>query len=290
MTISQEVLTMTLHTQKERAVHLRALHHGPSPLVLPNAWDVVSARILEQAGFQAVATTSSGVAAASGYPDGQRISRDMLVELVARITRVITYPLSVDLEAGYGNTLEEVLAVVRAIIDAGAVGINIEDSTRQQARSLVDMSFQVKLLAAIRELASSLDMPLVINARTDVFLLAIGDPSTRFEEAVRRANAYRQAGADCLFLIGVSDTDTIAKLVQAIDGPINIVAGPTTPTIPELARLGVARISFASGLMRATLAHLRTIARELLEYGTYTSMAEIISSAEFGQFFEDKTQ
>ncbi len=282
---------MTLHTQKERAVHLRALHHGPSPLVLPNAWDVASACILEQAGFQAVATTSSGVAAVSGYPDGQRISRNMLVELVARITRLITCPLSVDLEAGYGNTLEEVLAAVRAIIDAGAVGINIEDSTRQQARSLVDMSFQVKLLAAIRELASSLDMPLVINARTDVFLLAIGgDPSTRFEEAVRRANAYRQAGADCLFLIGVSDADTIAKLVQAIDGPINIVAGPTTPTIPELARLGVARISFASGLMRATLAHLRTIARELLEYGTYGSMSEIISSAEFGQFFEDKTQ
>lgn len=281
---------MTSSTQKAKAVQFRELHSGPSLLVLPNAWDAASACILEQAGFQALATTSSGVAAALGYPDGQHISRDMLVEVVAHITRVVTCPVSVDLEAGYGNTLAEVLQTVKALLDAGAVGINIEDSTKHQAKSLVDVSFQVELLKAIREMASSMDVPLVMNARTDVFLLAIGDPARRFEEAVQRLNAYRQAGADCLFPIGVSDAGTIANLVQAINGPINVIAGPPAPSLAELARLGVARVSFASGLMRATLAHLRRIARELLEQGTYTTMSELISGAEFRSLFEGKSQ
>src|SRR5712692_9154415 len=220
---------MISRLQKDKAVQFRHFHSGPPMLVLPNAWDAASARIIEQAGFRAIATTSSGVAASLGYADGQRISRDMLVEVVARMTRVVACPLSVDLEAGYGDTIEEVLQTVKAVIAAGAVGINIEDSTKGQEKSLVDISFQVELLKAIREMASSLDMPLVINARTDVFLLPTGDPTSRFEQAVLRANAYRQAGADCLFPIGVSDANTIASLVQAINGPVNILAGSSSP-------------------------------------------------------------
>lgn len=276
---------MTLSTQKARANQFRELHHGPSPLLLPNAWDAASACILAQAGFQALATTSSGVAASLGYPDGQRISREMLIEVVERMMRVITCPLSVDLEAGYGENIAEVLQTVRAIIAAGAVGINIEDSTNQHEKSLVDISFQVELLTAIREMASSMDMPLVINARTDVFLLPVG-ATGGFEEAVQRLNAYRRAGADCLFPIGVSDAGTIANLVQAIQGPINIIAGPRTPSLPELAQLGVARVSFASGLMRATLAHLRRVARELLGPGTYTTMSEMVPMADLRNCFE----
>ncbi len=281
---------MIAQTQKERAVHFREMHYGASPLVLPNAWDAASACILEQAGFQAVATTSSGVAASLGHPDGQHISRDMLIAVVAHVTRVVTCPVSVDLEAGYGETVAKVLETVRAIVATGAVGINIEDSTKQQVKSLVDVSFQVELLKSIREMASSMDMPLVINARTDVFLLPAGEPDQRFEEAVQRLNMYWQAGADCLFPIGVSDAATIAKLVRAVNGPINVVASSTAPSIAELTGLGVARISFASGLMRATLAHLRRIARELLEYGTSTSMSEVLSGAEFRKLFEGKGQ
>ncbi len=292
---------MTLSTQKARANQFRELHHGPSPLLLPNAWDAASACILAQAGFQALATTSSGVAASLGYPDGQHISREMLIEVVARMTRVITCPLSVDLEAGYGENIAEVIQTVKAIIAAGAVGINIEDSTKQREQSLVDVSFQVELLTAIREMASSMDMPLVINARTDVFLLPAAPsinradainrvPTGGFEEAVQRLNAYRRAGADCLFPIGVSDAGTIANLVQAIQGPINIVAGPRTPSLPELEQLGVARVSFASGLMRATLAHLRRIARELLGPGTYTTMSEMVPMADLRNCFEGKSQ
>jgi 2-methylisocitrate lyase-like PEP mutase family enzyme len=208
-----------------------------------------------------------------------------------RMTRVITCPLSVDLEAGYGENITEVIQTVKAIIAAGAVGINIEDSIKQREKSLVDVSFQVELLKAIRETASSMDMPLVINARTDVFLLPAAPSINRgatggFEEAVQRLNAYRQAGADCLFPIGVSDADTIANLVQAIQGPINIIAGPRTPALPELMQLGVARVSFASGLMRATLAHLRRIAGELLGPGTYTTISEMVPMADLRNCFE----
>jgi len=278
---------MTSSTQKNKAVQFREMHHGPSILVLPNAWDVASARIFEQAGFRAVATTSSGVAASLGYPDEQRISRDMLIEVVERITRVVECPITVDIEAGYGDTMEEVLETIKAVIAAGAIGINIEDSTKGQVKSLVDVSFQVGLLKAIQETALSMDVPLVVNARIDVFLLAIGDPARRFEEAVQRSKAYRQAGADCVFPIGLSDTHTIADLVQASNGPINILAGSTTPSIAELARLGVARISFGSGMMRATLARLRHIARELLEHSTCTSMIdEMLSGAEFRALVE----
>lgn len=272
---------MASENQKHKAAQFRAMHHGPSILILPNAWDAASARIFEQAGFKAVATTSSGVAAALGYPDGQRISRDMLVAVVAHMARVVECPITVDIEAGFGNTIEERLETVKAVIDAGAVGINIEDSTKGQVHSLVDTSFQVELLQAIRELALSIDVPLVLNARIDVFLLKIGDPVTRFEEAVRRGNAYKQAGADCLFPIMLSDAPTVANLVQAINAPVNILAGPATPTIPELAQLGVARVSFGSGMMRATLARLRHIAHELLEQSTYTTMIEeTLSGAE----------
>jgi 2-methylisocitrate lyase-like PEP mutase family enzyme len=281
---------MTALSQKDKAVQFRALHAGPSILVLPNAWDAASACIFQQAGFPAIATTSSGVAASLGYPDGEQISREMLIDAVKRMRRVVECPITVDTEAGYGNTIEGVLKTVKAIIEAGAVGINIEDSTKQQEKALVDVSYQVEVIKPIRHLAESMHLPLVINARTDVFLLAIGDPASRFEHAVQRANAYREAGADCLFPIGVSDASTIANLVQAIHGPVNIMVTSTTPSIPELAQLGVARVSFASGLMRATLGYLRSIAHEVLERGTYTTMTEkAISGKELQSLFEGKT-
>lgn len=276
---------MVVPGQKEKAVQLLRLHSEPPILVLSNAWDAASARIFEQAGFRAIATTSSGVAAALGYPDGEYISRAMLVEVVARIARVIACPLTVDIESGFGNSIEEKLRTVRAIIEAGAVGINIEDSTKGQERSLVDISFQVELLQAVRELDSSMDIPLVINARTDVYLLPTGDAGSRFEQAVQRAHAYQQAGADCFFPIGLNDARIIAELVAAVGMPVNILANLATPSIPELARLGVARVSFGSGLMRAALGYLQRVAGELLESGTYASMTEgAVSGAEL-RFF-----
>lgn len=272
--------------QKERAEQFRRFHHEAPLLVLPNVWDAASARIIAQAGFPAIATTSSGVATALGYSDGQQISREMLIEALARITRVVECPVTADIEAGYGNTIAEVLQTVKAVMATGVVGINIEDSRPQQENALVDTSFQVVLITALRELATALDVPFVINARVDVFLLAIGEPASRFENAVQRANAYLQAGADCVYPIGTLDRDVIAGLVKAIHGPVNILGGPRAPTLPELAQLGVARVSLGGGLMRSVLGHMRAIAQELFKHGTYNGMrTEMLSGAEFNSLF-----
>lgn len=277
---------MSSEVQKQRAEQFRQLHHSAPPLLLPNVWDAASARVIEQAGFRAIATTSSGVAAALGYEDGQQISRDMLVEALARITRVVASPVTADIEAGYGNSIEEVLQTVRAVISTGVVGINIEDSLKQPQKALVDVSYQVELIKALRELAMAMDVPFVINARVDVFLLAIGEPEDRFEHAVRRANAYLQAGADCIYPIGLLDRNVISALLKSINGPINILGGASALTLPELAQLGVARVSLAGGVMRAVLGHLREIAQELLNDGSYTRMTnEALSGSEFRSLF-----
>lgn len=272
--------------QKERAVQFREFHYGSPMLVLANVWDAASARVVEQAGFRAVATTSSGVAAALGYQDGQQISRAVLIEVLKHIARVVECPVTVDIEAGYGSSIAEVVQTVREVIATGVVGINIEDSLIHDKTALADLDYQVKLIKALRELAVSLDVPFVINARVDVFLRAIGRPEDRFELAVHRANAYLQAGADCVYPIGALESDTIANLVQAIDGPINILGGSTTLTLSELEQRGVARVSLASGLLRSALGHIRAIARELLEQGTYTRLHDqALSSAELGALF-----
>ncbi|GHO59391.1 isocitrate lyase/PEP mutase family protein [Ktedonobacter robiniae] len=277
---------MNYQKQQERATQFRQLHHDAPLLVLPNVWDAASARIIEQAGFPAIATTSSGVATALGYSDGQHISRDMLIEALARITRVVDCPVTADIEAGYGNSIDEVLQTVKAVIETGVVGINIEDSLKHQENTLVDIAYQVELIQALRELAKSLGVPFVVNARVDVFLLAIGEPESRFEHAVQRANAYLQAGADCVYPIGFLERSTIADLVRAIDGPINILGSSPDLPLPVLAQLGVARVSLAGRLMLSILGHMRTIARELLEHGTYESLhAEALSGTEFKALF-----
>jgi 2-methylisocitrate lyase-like PEP mutase family enzyme len=277
----------TIMTQQAKADLFRQLHNGPDVLVLPNAWDVASARIFEQAGYRAIATTSAGIAAVLGYPDGQRISRSLMVEAVERIAHGVALPVTADMEAGYGATVEVVADTARAVLAAGAIGMNFEDATDRPDAPLMDIASQVERIRAIRAVAAEKGIALVLNARTDVYLLGIGDPESRFEEAVRRANDYRQAGADCLFIPGVSDAATIGRLVKAIGGPINILAVSGTPPIAELARLGVARVSLGSGPMRATLALVRRIARELMEQGTYTAFTEsAIPYAEVNRLFE----
>src|SRR5438445_12973147 len=163
---------MSSRVQKERAAQFRRFHHGAPLLVLPNVWDAASARIVAQAGFRAIATTSSGVAAALGYSDGQHMSRELMIDAIARITRVVECPVTADIEAGYGNSIEEVLQTVKAVIMTGAVGINIEDSLKQQEKALVDIAYQVELIKALRELANCMDVPFEMTACVDVFILA----------------------------------------------------------------------------------------------------------------------
>src|SRR5437899_3449980 len=189
---------MDPQTQHQRAAALRRLHQGPGILVLPNAWDVASARLIETAGFPAVATTSAGVAFALGYPDGERISRGEMAEAVRRIAARVRVPVTADMEAGYGRTPQSAAATARAVIAAGAVGMNLEDAPAD-GDGLLDVALQADRIRAACDAAASAGVPLVINARTDVFLARIGAPETRLAHAVSRLNAYRAAGADSLF-------------------------------------------------------------------------------------------
>ena len=272
--------------QKEKAEAFLAMHSGGEVLLLPNVWDVASARVIEEAGFPALATTSAGVAFALGYPDGEKISRAEMLAAVARIARAVKAPVTADVEAGYGNRPEDAALTARAVIEAGAVGMNFEDASGDSRRPLVDLSLQLERIHAIRQAAHKLGVPLVLNARTDVYLLQVGEPATRYDETVRRLRAYCDAGAGCVFAPGVRDAATIARLVSDLHCPLNILAGPGSPSVPELRQLGVARISLGSGPMRAGLGLLRRVANEVKSSGTYGSMEGAPTHSEVNKLME----
>lgn len=268
-----------IEKQKAQAHAFRAMHHGPKILVLPNVWDVASARLLEEAGFGAMATTSAGIAFTLGYPDGQKISREEMLARVARIVRAVKVPVTADMEAGYGNRPQDAADTACGVIEAGAVGMNLEDGIDQPGQ-LVDLSLQLEKIHAVRETALKAGVLMVLNARTDVYLEQIGAPETRYGETVRRLLAYRDAGADCVFAPGVRDSEIISRLVRDVRCPLNILAGPGSLPLPELEKLGVARVSLGSAPMRATLGLLRRMADELKSTGTYGTLEGAPAHAE----------
>lgn len=265
--------------QKARAEAFRNMHRGRL-LLLPNAWDVASARIFEDSGFGAIATTSAGIAFTLGYPDGEHISRQEMLAAVDRIAAAVWVPITADVEAGYGNRPEDTALTTRAVIEAGAVGMNLEDTTGDPENPLLDLSLQIEKIKAVLEEARRVGVPIVLNARTDVYLLQVGAPERRYELALKRLAAFRDAGADCLFAPGVRDSETIRQFVADLRHPINILAGPGSPSIPELEQLGVARVSLGSAPMRATLGLLSRIAEELKGSGTYRTMEAAPSHAD----------
>ena len=272
--------SIDLEKQKAKADAFRARHRGPRILLLPNAWDVASARVLEEAGFGAMATTSAGIAFTLGYPDGQRISREEMLQVVARIATAVAVPVTADMEAGYGDRPEDAARTARGVMEAGAVGMNLEDGTDDRRHPLMDLPLQVEKVAAVREAARTAGLPIVLNARTDVFLLQVGPPEKRYDMALQRLAAFRDAGADCVFVPGLRDAEAIGRLVQDLQCPVNILAGPGFPSVPELEKLGVARVSLGSGPMRATLGLLRKMAEELKTTGTYQTMEGAPSHAD----------
>ena len=263
---------MDMTAQGRKAEELRKLHGGPRVLVLPNAWDVASARVLEELGYPAIATTSAGVAFALGYPDGQRVSRDEMLEVVERIARAVRVPVTADMEAGYGTTLADMAETAKAIVAAGAVGLNLEDVIGETESSQVNTELQAEKIRTIRQVSASRGVSLVINARTDIYLMPIGHEAMRFERTVERLRAYRAAGADCVFAPGVKERELIEKLVKAVAAPLNILVTPGCPSIPELQKMGVARASIGSGVMRSTLGLVRRIGKELQSAGTYSAL------------------
>ncbi len=277
---------MNTDNQREKAEHFRELHQGPHILVLPNAWDAASAKVFERAGFSAVATTSAGIAASYGYPDGEHISRGEMLDVIGRISQIVAVPVTADMEAGYGITPEQVAETAHMVLEAGAIGMNLEDGTPDSGHPLVDLLLQTEKIRAVRQMADAFGVPLVINARTDIYEKLDRNDKTLLEQAIQRGNAYSEAGADCIFVIDVSDRETIEQLVSRIDSPINVLAGAGSPSVTELEQLGVARVSFGSIPMRATMSLVRQIAEELRERGTYRFARDIVTYAEVNSYFE----
>jgi 2-methylisocitrate lyase-like PEP mutase family enzyme len=263
---------VTNKSQQAKANTLRELHEGPA-LVLPNAWDAGSAALIVRAGAKAVATTSGGVAWTQARPDGQQLTRAEMVDLVARIIRAVEVPVTADVEAGYGPTPEDVAATVTAVIDAGAVGMNLEDSTAPGG-PLFGVAEQSERLRAGRAAAEQAGLPtFVINARTDVYLFQVGAPEGRFDDVVTRARAYAEAGADCLFVPGLVDLDVLRSLVKAVPLPVNVMTGAGGPDVADLETVGVQRISVGTGMTQAAYSVTLRAATELLTKGTHTELA-----------------
>ncbi len=275
-------------TQQELAAQFRRLHaRGADPiLVLPNAWDAASARVVEEAGARAVATTSAGIAWALGYADGQQVPRDRMLAQVRLIAEQVRVPVTADVESGYGaGTPEDVAETVRGVIAAGAVGVNLEDAPGRGGAPLLDGEANAERLAAARAAARAAGVELFVNARTDTYLRTVGaDDAERFDETVRRARRYLEAGADGIF-VPLAPAEVIGRLAAAIDAPLNVIAGPGAPSVPELRALGVARVSLGPGLARSVLALVRRAAAEALGPGTYEAIREQVPSPEANALF-----
>ena len=263
----------------DRAADFLALHSGPG-FVIPNAWDAGSARILEQAGFPAVATTSAGIAWSCGVADGEGLDLEVMLRQIGSIVAAVSVPVTADLEAGYGETPAEVGQTITRAADLGVVGANLEDAVGGR---LLPVEQAVERLAAARAAAPA--GTFVLNARTDAFFAGTtGDP---FTETVERAIRYVDVGADCIFVPGVGDEETIRRLAAAIPAPLNIVAGlsATIIDVPTLFSLGVTRVSVGGSLARTALSALERAARELVDTGTLGFLDGSISYAEMQQRF-----
>ena len=249
-------------TQREKAENLRSLHTAPGLLVVVNVWDAASARTVAAVpGCRALATASWSIAAAHGLPDGEALSRDAMLAAIERVTAAVELPVSADLERGYGSTAVEVEETVTAAIAAGAVGCNLEDSEDDEMGPLRPAAEHADRVAAARAAGERAGVPLVINARTDAFLVGGG-----LDEAIERGRAYAIAGADCIFVPGAPDAGTIERLVAGIDVPISVFGHPGGPSLAELQRLGVARVSVGPGTLGVAMAALARAAEALLAH------------------------
>jgi 2-methylisocitrate lyase-like PEP mutase family enzyme len=268
-------------TQAQKAIRLLELHHGPSPLVLINAWDAGSAAMIEHCGLPAVASSSAAVANAMGYPDGQHLLWTQMLEVVGRMAHVVSLPVTADIEAGFSTDLQQLESSIAEIIAAGAVGVNLEDALpgHEHFGPLYPVAEQVERIRTARRTAEKANLHLVINARVDAYWQAGIQPEEAMRNTLERGRVYLAAGADCIFVPGLRNPEhihTVVHHLQAVHpgAPVNILAVPGVPPIPELARLGVKRVSYGSGPHRAAMGLLRRMAEEARTSGTYAALTE----------------
>lgn len=258
--------------QRAKAAALKNLHKD-GVLVLPNAWDAGSAALIAAAGAKAIATTSAGVSWALGRRDGQNLTREQMVDAIERIATTVDLPVTADIEGGYGPDADAVEETVSATLIAGAVGINLEDS-QPAGEQLFNPAVQATRIASARGAAADAGMTdFFINVRTDVYLFGIGEPEGRLDEVLRRARVYADAGADGLFVPGLLDLDTLATLTAEVPLPINVMVGAGAPSVTDLARVGVRRVSLGMAITQAAYTLARKAAIEALTTGTYETIA-----------------
>jgi 2-methylisocitrate lyase-like PEP mutase family enzyme len=262
-----------VESQREKAERFRALHRRGRILILPNAWDVPSARVFEDAGFPAVATSSAGMMVSLGYPDGESIPRELFLSAVQRIASSLSVPLSVDIVSGFGERPQEIESMITNVVEAGGIGLNIEDYDLSSDK-LRPVEKAVEKIKLIKKLCEKLDVPIVINGRTDALSHGSGSDEEKLKEAISRAKAYRDAGSDCVYPMRLADARSIEIFVKELDFPTNVMIRKGLPSIQELERLGVARVSFGPSASYATMGLLKRASQEVIESGTYENLTE----------------
>ncbi len=249
-------------TQQQKAQSLLSLHTSGKLLVLPNIWNPIGARILENKGFPAIATASAAISASLGYVDGEKIKRSTLIDIISRISRSVDLPVTADIESGFGDSIAELEETAIQVIDSGVVGINIEDSL-QEGKALRSIDAQCERIASIRAIADRKGIPLVINARVDSFLTDTSEQEEKLEDAVLRATAYSNAGADCIYPIGPGDKETLLELRKRISLPINALASATAEPLSTMQEIGINRVSFGPFIFRSCLKKFENIVSDL---------------------------
>jgi 2-methylisocitrate lyase-like PEP mutase family enzyme len=273
--IANDVLT-SANTKSRR---LRELIHAPEILVMPGAYDVLSALLFQQLGFQAIQCTSGGIAAALGYPDGEVMSRDLFVQVTASFAAAVSVPVNADGEKGYGDE-EGVKETVRALVAAGVAGMNLEDSVAKGGSGLVPLEQQLRKIASVMNVKKELGSEFFLNARVDSFHVLTNDPKRALDEAIRRGNAYAEAGGDCIFYLNLHAAETIGIVAKEVKAPVSILAGPQSPSVSELQDLGVARVSYGSGFTKAAITGTKKLAQEILEKGTCSLLKDGVQTPE----------
>jgi 2-methylisocitrate lyase-like PEP mutase family enzyme len=270
-----------LAAANEKSRRLREFIRAPEILVMPGAHDVLSALLFEGLGFAAIQGSSAAIAWTLGFPDGEVIGRERAVQVTHEMAAAVSVPVNADGEAGYGGT-DEAGETVRAFVAAGAAGMNLEDSARGATRTLVDLPPQLDKIAAVMAAKRKLGSEFFLNARTDAMAIMAADPKAALAEAVRRGNAYAEAGADCIFVLNPGGRQTIRRLVKEIAAPVSVFATADTPDVPELQELGVARVSYGSAFLRAALAGLKRFSEAILR-GEHAAMREAMTGAEVAE-------
>ena len=275
-----EAIPSTVLSQaNEKSRRLRELVRAPEILIMPGAYDVLSALLFEQMGFKAIQGTSGGIAAAVGFPDGEAISRDQFIELSGNFAAAVSVPFNADGERGYGDE-SGVRETVRALVARGVAGMNLEDGAAKGKGGLVELSEQLRKIKAVMDTKRELGSEFFLNARVDSFHVMPDDPKRALHEAIHRGNAYAEAGGDCIFYLFLHSAEFIGTIAKEVQAPISILAGPQSPSVQELQDLGVARVSYGSGFTKAAITAVKRLAQEILDNGTCSMLKDSMQTPE----------